>query len=78
VATLGTLYLALPASNTAHAFATVESVQMGIVALLAIGAAAPAAKSVCRRSFAGTLAGVSFVGRPGPGPAGRSPLGRSR
>jgi MFS family permease len=40
VATLGTLYLALAAHNTAHAFAIVETVQMGIVALLAIGAAA--------------------------------------
>ena len=40
VATLGTLYLALAPHNTAHAFATVEYLQMGIVALLAIGAAA--------------------------------------
>ncbi|MEJ3744950.1 MFS transporter [Actinomycetes bacterium KLBMP 9797] len=40
VATLGTVYLALAAHDTARAFATVEYVQMGIVALLAIGAAA--------------------------------------
>jgi EmrB/QacA subfamily drug resistance transporter len=40
VATLGTLYLALEPIDTAHAFATVEYVQMGIVALLAVGAAA--------------------------------------
>jgi MFS family permease len=40
VATLGTLYLALEPHNVAHAFATVEYAQMGIVALLAIGAAA--------------------------------------
>ena len=40
VATLGTLYLSLAAHDTAHAFATVEYVQMGIIALLAIGAAA--------------------------------------
>jgi EmrB/QacA subfamily drug resistance transporter len=40
VATLGTLYLARAEHNTAHAFATVESVQMVIIALLAIGAAA--------------------------------------
>ncbi|MEU5347522.1 MFS transporter, partial [Streptomyces sp. NPDC020766] len=40
VATLGTLYLALAPHNIAHAFAAVEYVQMGIVALLAIAAAA--------------------------------------
>ncbi|MEU4287273.1 MFS transporter [Kribbella sp. NPDC026596] len=40
VATLGTLYLARAEHNTAHAFATVEVVQMVIIALLAIGAAA--------------------------------------
>ncbi|MFG1815451.1 MFS transporter [Kribbella sp. NPDC049174] len=40
VATLGTLYLARAEHNTPHAFATVESVQMVIIALLAIGAAA--------------------------------------
>lgn len=40
VATLGTLYLARAEHNTAHAFATVESVQIVIIALLAIGAAA--------------------------------------
>jgi len=40
VATLGTLYLTQTEHNTAHAFATVEAVQMGIIALLAIGAAA--------------------------------------
>jgi len=40
VAALGTLYLALAPHNTAHAFAAVEYVQMGIVALLAVGAAA--------------------------------------
>jgi MFS family permease len=40
VATLGTLYLSLAPHSTPHAFATVEYVQMGIVALLAIGAAA--------------------------------------
>ena len=40
VATLGTLYLARAAHDTAHAFATVEAVQMGIIAVLAIGAAA--------------------------------------
>jgi MFS family permease len=39
VATLGTLYLARAEHNTAHAFATVEVVQMAIIALLAIGAA---------------------------------------
>jgi EmrB/QacA subfamily drug resistance transporter len=39
VATLGTLYLALAPGDTPHAFATVEAVQMGIVALLAVGAA---------------------------------------
>jgi hypothetical protein len=39
VATLGTLYLALAPHHTAHAFADVEYVQMGIVALLAVGAA---------------------------------------
>jgi EmrB/QacA subfamily drug resistance transporter len=40
VATLGTLYLSQAAHNTAHAFATVEYTQMGIIAVLAIGAAA--------------------------------------
>jgi hypothetical protein len=35
-ATLGTLYLALASHNTAHAFATVEYVQMSIVALLGL------------------------------------------
>ncbi len=40
VATLGTLYLALAPHSIPHAFATVECVQMGIVALLAIGVAA--------------------------------------
>jgi MFS family permease len=40
VATLGTLYLSQAAHNTAHAFATVEYAQMGIIAVLAIGAAA--------------------------------------
>ncbi|RSM55796.1 MFS transporter [Actinoplanes sp. ATCC 53533] len=40
VATLGTLYLALEPHNTADAFATVEAVQLGIIALLAIGVAA--------------------------------------
>ncbi|MEU7873095.1 hypothetical protein [Dactylosporangium sp. NPDC049140] len=43
---LGTLYLALAAHNTAHAFATVEYVQMGIVALLAVGAAAPPGRAL--------------------------------
>ena len=40
VATLGTLYLAGAEHNTARAFATVECVQMAIIALLAIGIAA--------------------------------------
>jgi hypothetical protein len=40
VATLGTLYLGLEPHGISHAFAAVEYVQMGIVALLAIGAAA--------------------------------------
>jgi EmrB/QacA subfamily drug resistance transporter len=40
VATLGTLYLALEPHNIPHAFASVEYVQMSIVGLLAIGAAA--------------------------------------
>ncbi|WP_410790055.1 MFS transporter [Kribbella sp. C-35] len=40
VATLGTLYLVHAEHNTPHAFATVESVQMLLVALLAVGAAA--------------------------------------
>ncbi|WP_433475029.1 MFS transporter [Spirillospora sp. CA-142024] len=40
VAALGTLYLALEPGSASHAFATVEYVQMGIVALLAVGAAA--------------------------------------
>ncbi|WP_406054155.1 MFS transporter [Kribbella sp. NBC_00889] len=40
VATLGTVYLARAEHNTAHAFATVELVQMAIIVLLAIGVAA--------------------------------------
>lgn len=40
VATLGTLYLALEPHDVAHAFASVEYVQMGIVGLLAVAAAA--------------------------------------
>ncbi|WP_217240203.1 MFS transporter [Streptomyces sp. AC555_RSS877] len=40
VATLGTLYLALAPHDVSHAFAGVEYVQMGIVALLAVGALA--------------------------------------
>jgi hypothetical protein len=40
VATLGTLYLALAPHNPARAFATVESVQLVIAAVLALGAAA--------------------------------------
>jgi phosphotransferase system glucose/maltose/N-acetylglucosamine-specific IIC component len=40
VATLGTLYLSLAPHGVSHAFAGVEYVQMGIVALLAVGAAA--------------------------------------
>jgi MFS family permease len=40
VATLGTLYLALEPHGVAAAFADVEYVQMGIVGLLAVGAAA--------------------------------------
>jgi len=40
VATLGTLYLGIEPHSAAHAFAGVEYVQMGLVALLAIGAAA--------------------------------------
>jgi MFS family permease len=40
VATLGTLYLALASHSTADAFAAVLTVQMAIVALLAIGVAA--------------------------------------
>jgi MFS family permease len=40
VATLGTLYLGLAPHGASHAFAAVEYVQIGIVALLAIGAAA--------------------------------------
>ena len=39
VATLGTLYLAMSSHSYPHAFATVEYIQMGIVALLAAGAA---------------------------------------
>jgi hypothetical protein len=39
VATLGTLYLTLAPHSYPHAFATVEYIQMGIVALLALGAA---------------------------------------
>jgi hypothetical protein len=40
VATLGTLYLTLAPHNVARAFAGVEYVQMAIVALLALSAAA--------------------------------------
>jgi hypothetical protein len=40
VATLGTLYLSLAPHSYPHAFAAVEYIQMGIVALLAAGAAA--------------------------------------
>jgi MFS family permease len=40
VATLGTLYLTLAPHGYPHAFRTVESIQMGIVLLLAVGAAA--------------------------------------
>jgi len=40
VATLGSLYLALAPHGYPHAFATVEYVQIGILALLAVGAAA--------------------------------------
>jgi EmrB/QacA subfamily drug resistance transporter len=40
VATLGTLYVARAEHNTAHAFATVEAVQIAIIALLAVGVAA--------------------------------------
>jgi EmrB/QacA subfamily drug resistance transporter len=40
VATLGTFYLAREPHGISHAFAGVEYVQMGIVALLAVGAAA--------------------------------------
>ena len=39
VATLGTLYLALAPHSYPRAFATVEGIQMGIVVLLALGAA---------------------------------------
>ncbi len=39
VATLGTLYISLEPHSLSHAFASVEYVQMGIVALLAVGAA---------------------------------------
>jgi hypothetical protein len=39
LATLGTLYLALAPHSYPHAYATVEYIQMGIVALLAAGAA---------------------------------------
>ncbi|MFI7064496.1 hypothetical protein ACIBL3_26135 [Kribbella sp. NPDC050124] len=39
-ATLGTLYLGGAERNTPHAFATVESVQIAIIAALALGAAA--------------------------------------
>ena len=39
VATLGSLYLALQPHSYPHAFAAVEYIQMGIVALLAVGAA---------------------------------------
>lgn len=40
VATLGTLYIGLAPHGVSHAFATVEYVHMGIVALLAVGVAA--------------------------------------
>jgi MFS family permease len=40
VATLGTLYIGLVPRGISHAFAGVEYIQMGIVALLAVGAAA--------------------------------------
>lgn len=40
VATLGTLYLSLAPHGVSHAFATVEYVHMGIVALLAVSVAA--------------------------------------
>ena len=40
VATLGTLYLTLAPHSYPHAFATVECIQMGIVVVLAVGAAA--------------------------------------
>jgi hypothetical protein len=40
VATLGTLYVSLAPHGVSHAFATVEYVHMGIVALLAVGVAA--------------------------------------
>ncbi|WP_421106053.1 MFS transporter [Streptomyces sp. NEAU-S77] len=40
VATLGTLYISLAPHGVSHAFAGVEYVHMGIVALLAVGAAA--------------------------------------
>ena len=40
MATLGTLYLAKEPHGIAHAFADVEYVQLGIVALLAVSAAA--------------------------------------
>lgn len=40
VATLGTLYVARAESSVPHAFTTVEVAQMGIVALLAVGAIA--------------------------------------
>lgn len=40
VAALGSLYLAMAPHSVPHAFATVESVQMAIVALLALGAIA--------------------------------------
>ena len=39
VATLGSLYLALAPHSYPHAFAAAEYIQMGIVALLAVGAA---------------------------------------
>ena len=40
VATLGTLFISRESHGISHAFATVEFVQMGIVVLLAVGAAA--------------------------------------
>lgn len=46
VATLGTFYLTLAPHGISHAFAGVEYVQMGIVALLAVGAAALPQSSV--------------------------------
>ncbi len=57
VATLGTLYLARAEHDIAHAFATVEFVQMAIIALLAVGAAALPrfTRATCRRAGTGVL-----------------------